>query len=134
MFHFFVVPQRRLCCALTGLRAGLLVACALAFFALPAQAQATRADPLNHEASVPAVLYVSPFKATARPVDDKLLSWRQSNETVARIGGWRSYAREAQLPAVPNAPPVALPAAPHEMRHPMHHGHGGHGRHGGDKP
>lgn len=119
MSQFFVVPQLRLLWALASLRARLVFVAVAASFALPAQAQATRADPLNPQANVPAVVYASPFKAAARPVDDKPLSWRQSNETVARIGGWRAYAREAQLPDAP----TALPApAPNDMRHPMHGG------------
>ena len=27
--------------------------------------------------------------------DEKVLPWKQSNETVDRIGGWRAYAKEA---------------------------------------
>ena len=49
-----------------------------------------------------------------------LAPWRDSNDTVGRIGGWRAYAREAQgvdaggpARAAPVAPPAtATPAAP----------------------
>jgi len=47
--------------------------------------------------------------------DQKLGSWRDANDTVARIGGWRSYLKESQTPdaEVPATPPVpAAPAAP----------------------
>jgi hypothetical protein len=32
-------------------------------------------------------------------------SWREANDTVNRIGGWRAYAREAKPPESP--PPAA---------------------------
>lgn len=28
--------------------------------------------------------------------DEKVRPWKESNDTVGRIGGWRAYAREAQ--------------------------------------
>ncbi len=46
--------------------------------------------------------------------DQKLGSWRDANDTVARIGGWRSYLKESQAPdtAVPATPPTSsAPAA-----------------------
>lgn len=38
----------------------------------------------------------------------KLGSWREANETVTRIGGWRTYLKESQQPdtAAPAAPPA----------------------------
>ena len=41
--------------------------------------------------------------------DQKLGSWREANDTVTRIGGWRAYLKESQAPEV-TAP--ASPAAP----------------------
>ena len=46
--------------------------------------------------------------------DEPIQSWRESNDTVGKIGGWRVYAREAQgAPAEPTAPaaPSKEPAA-----------------------
>lgn len=37
-------------------------------------------------------------------------SWRQANDRVGQIGGWRSYAREAAAPAEPTSPAAAPPA------------------------
>jgi len=90
-------------------------------FAVPAQgagsptaAPATRADPLDAKASVPALSYRSSFARYRAFSDDKPLSWREANDAVARIGGWRVYAREAQPPE--DSPrPVPMP--------PDHSGH-----------
>lgn len=34
-------------------------------------------------------------------MDQPVTSWRQSNDTVERAGGWQSYAREARQPDIP---------------------------------
>lgn len=74
----------------------------LSLAALAAQAQpagkTARPDPLDSTASVPALRHASSLPTTPRPGDDKPISWRDANDTVARIGGWRVYAREAQQP------------------------------------
>lgn len=48
--------------------------------------------------------------------DQKLGSWREANDTVTQIGGWRAYLKEAQAPGVTEntatAAPAALPASP----------------------
>lgn len=82
---------------------------------LPVTAQtATRPDPLSASASVPAVTYQSPFANRPRfSADAKPLSWREANDTAARLGGWREYAREAQPATAPTAPtaPASSPSA-----------------------
>lgn len=106
--------RRRSPCALPSLLFTLLLA---------AQAQAqspttTRPDPLNPKAQVPSVRYESSFAQFRRIGDDKPLAWREANDAVARIGGWRVYAREAQQPdpapaekpAVPGHAPAQTPA------------------------
>ena len=118
----------------------LLAAALLA--TLTAQAQpapkAARPDPLDPKASVPALRYESSFSQYRKLGDEKPVSWRDANDTVTRIGGWRVYAREAQQPdpapaakpadAAPATKPVdAAPAAkPSESAMPMPAGHGGH--------
>ena len=98
-------------------------------------APAARPDPLDATASVPAPTYNSPFARFRSLGDDKPISWREANDAVARIGGWRVYAREAQqpdaTPPVPGAPMAPKPgsagtAAPEAMPMPMPSGHGGH--------
>lgn len=85
------------------------------------QAQGTpgrmeRADPLDARARVPAAVYQSPLAGYRRLGEDRRISWKEANETVNRIGGWRAYAREAQQPdAAASAPgtgkaPAAVPA------------------------
>ena len=99
----------------------------------PTAAPAVRPDPLDAKASVPALTYSSSFSRFRGLGDDKPVSWREANDAVAHIGGWRVYAREAQQPdatpsgaAAPTAtkPSGASRAAPQPM--PMPSGHGGH--------
>lgn len=85
----------------------------LALAALTAQAQpAARPDPLDPAAAVPAVVVVPTIRRDTRAPADKPVSWREANDTVARIGGWRVYARESR-------PPDTAPAAPSQP----HSGH-----------
>ena len=135
--------RRRTPCAV---RSALLTASLLATLAAQAQpaAKAARPDPLDAKASVPALNYESSFSQYRRLGDEKPVSWRDANDTVTRIGGWRVYAREAQQPdpapaakpgdAAPATKPVdAAPAAksndpakPMPVPMPMPAGHGGH--------
>ena len=133
----------------SAMQSALLAASLLATLTAQAQpaAKAARPDPLDPKASVPALSYESSFAQYRRMGDEKPVSWRDANDTVARIGGWRVYAREAQQPdpapaAMPgdakpatNAPGAApatkpadaAPAAkPNESAKPMPAGHGGH--------
>ncbi len=90
-----------------------LVAAAAVAHAQGAPGRAERADPLDAQARVPAVTYQSPL-AGYRPLgDDQRQSWKDANATVTRIGGWRTYAREAQQPD----PPASAPA---QGGHKMH--------------
>lgn len=82
--------------------------------AAPTATAATRQDPLDAKAAVAPLTYESSF-ARYRPLsNEKLISWREANDTVARIGGWRVYAREAQQaePLSPPAPGASAPATP----------------------
>ena len=112
---------------------GFLTA-ALTAHAQPAP-KPTRADPLDPQASVPTLSYRSSFTPYRRLDDGKPVSWREANDTVARIGGWRVYAREAQQPdpapePKPAGPTPEKPATPsaagNETAKPMPAGHGGH--------
>ena len=84
----------------------------IASTALLAQpASSAPADPLNPQARVPAAVYVSPLAGYRRLGEDKPVPWKEANETVNRIGGWRAYAREAQQPEA--AAPARPASAPH---------------------
>ena len=101
----------------------LLAACSGALQAAAQTAASARpapADPLDATAAVPAPRYTSAFARFQSGDADKPVSWREANDTVTRIGGWRAYAREAQQPEA--APAVAKPA----KALPMPAGHGGH--------
>ena len=53
-------------------------------------------DPTDARAPVPLVQYRSPFHDYRTFGDSVRTPWRQANDEVARIGGWRTYLREAQ--------------------------------------
>jgi hypothetical protein len=100
------IPLRRL-------SVGPIVACSvgLAAASLHATTRTPRPDPLDADAAVPALTYTSSLKPGAQQTSDAPLSWREANDTVARIGGWRVYARQAAQPAPDATPAPALPAS-----------------------
>lgn len=138
MVHSICIGRWRLPCARpaaaqAAVLGGLLIA-ALTAHAQPAP-KPSRADPLDPNASVPTLGYRSSFTQYPRLDEGKPISWREANDAVARIGGWRVYAREAQQPeptaepkpASPNpATSLAPAAAGNETAKPMPAGHGGH--------
>lgn len=100
-------------------------------------ARASQPDPLDPKASVPSLTYESSFKLYRRLGDEQPVSWREANDTVNRIGGWRVYAREAQQPEpapaaklTPPMPASKLPEPANRMPLPvppaMPQGHGDH--------
>jgi len=112
---------------LRGISALTLLAAASFVHAQSGNGRPERADPLDAQARVPAVKHQSPLASYRRLGEDKPVSWKEANEAVTRIGGWRAYAREAQQPepavsapasrGAPAADPVTAPA------------HGGHKTH-----
>lgn len=85
-------------------------------------------DPLDVSARVPAVIYESALGRHRHAAEGKAIAWRDANDTVARIGGWRTYAREARQ-AEPAASVADAPTVKPEtkaMPMPMPLGHGGH--------
>jgi hypothetical protein len=117
-------------------RARLIFTTAVAMVSLTAAANPTlrtaRPDPLDATATVPTVPYASSLKLEQRTPTDGPGSWREANDTVTRIGGWRVYAREARQPAsdpkapsaaaAAQAPATASPPAPATTPH-AHVGH-----------
>jgi len=100
----------------SAIRLGLLAAAWLAAAAgthaqpaSPADA-ASAADPLQPGAAVPPLVYTSPLARYRAAREVEVVSWREANDTVARIGGWRAYAREAGQPEAPVPAPVHAPA------------------------
>jgi hypothetical protein len=79
-----------------------------------AQAQVTAirpepADPLDARAPVPHATHASSLSSYRRLGDDARIGWKEANEAVNRIGGWRVYAREAQQPDTAPSAPVSRP-------------------------
>lgn len=78
-------------------------------------------------APLPDLSYRSALEGYQPFADEKPGSWRDANDNVGRIGGWRAYAREAQGgaagPAVPAAPAARPPASAGQGPH------SGHGKH-----
>lgn len=107
---------------LSPLPARALAAGFAALAALNAAAQTAAAAP-----SAPG-RYQSAFEGYQPYGDDKLLSWKESNDTVGRIGGWRVYAREAQgaQPSPANGPAGAT--RPADAVVPVADPHAGHGK------
>lgn len=78
---------------------------------------AAAADPADARAAVPALVWRSTFTQPDGIGLPPALGWKQANDQVQRIGGWRAYAREAAEPAAAAASAPARPGA----------GHSGHG-------
>lgn len=108
----------------------------LALVALPgfAQVNTASAEPISNsktaataQAGPTALPYRSVFDGYQPFTDEKVKSWKDSNNTVEKIGGWRAYAKEAAEPASTDkqAPAVtpATPASPAAAPNP-HAGHG----------
>lgn len=83
---------------------GLAVTAALA--APVAGAQSAAPAPTPTPSFLSALEGYQPFS------DQQVAPWREMNDTVGRIGGWRAYAREAQEGAKPSQAPAPAQAAP----------------------
>ena len=98
--------------------AGGSLACLALLTAIGASAQ-TRPTPATPQTDRSAFEAYQPFS------EEKLLPWKDANDTVGHVGGWKAYAREAQgesvgAPATPANPDrLATPASPDP-----HPGHG----------
>ena len=92
----------------------------LALFAGLAFAQ----PPTDTEAPKPAPLttlqYSSPIGAYQAYADQPVQSWREANDRVGQIGGWRAYAKEITS----GEPASTKDAAPASDPHAGHHGGG----------
>ena len=86
---------------------------ALYAFAMP-NAFSQAIIPLNHLPSkfkseeLVFLEYQSSFSTYQAYADQPIISWRNANDTVGKIGGWRSYAKEVQQSQsdVPQAKPM----------------------------
>lgn len=53
--------------------------------------------------------YRSAFEGYQRYSDEKIVNWKQANDTTGQIGGWRAYAKEASQEPSPDS--AARPAS-----------------------
>lgn len=72
-------------------------------------AGSTAGDPAEASAPVPATIYRSALSSYRGFREEEVANWRETNDTVGTIGGWRAYLREAQQEPV--APPSTTPPA-----------------------
>ena len=86
----------------------------LALFSVAAAAQVPAVSPPPSGAPArPATLqYQSPLSNYRKFDDQAVLSWREANDRVGQIGGWRVYAKEAAA-AGGGAPPRDGPSGHH---------------------
>ena len=66
------------------------------------------ADPSDAQAPVPPLRHVSALAGYRRHSEAAPIAWKDANDMVTAIGGWRAYAREA---AAPGAGAASAPAA-----------------------
>jgi hypothetical protein len=82
--------------------------------AAPASANSPAAPASSAAASRPAPPeYRSAFEGYQPYTDEKMRSWKEANDSVGGIGGWRAYAKEAQESAAPGAAAKPDPHAGH---------------------
>ena len=87
-------------------------------------AAANHADPADAVARVPPLVHESSFAAYRGFAEQEVKDWRENNDNVGRIGGWRAYAEESRpskpaaknsdspAPQVKPAPSAKSPLAP----------------------
>lgn len=94
---------------------------------VPPTTSTSTPSPLDATVPVPLLAHESAFARYRGLTDTEATRpWKETNEHVGRIGGWRVYAREAQQPAsASSATPPAAPLKPAESM-PMPHGQGSH--------
>jgi len=84
------------------------------------------ADPLDATAKVAPLVYRSTLATYRRIGESESVPWREANDRVGRIGGWRAYAREANAPDPAASSPPSPPSPPSKpVRDDAHKMHGG---------
>ncbi len=106
MFQFSspIVTARRVCVTLVAATCALLAGAVYAH-----NDQVLPPSP----PSKPAPLMFDSVLSRYKPMtDQKLGGWREANDNVGQIGGWRTYLKEAQQPQASTPAAVGAPAAP----------------------
>jgi hypothetical protein len=63
-------------------------------------------DPGDAKAAVPSAVYRSAFGRYRLNSEAEVGAWRELNDNVGRVGGWRVYGREASPDAAPPGKPT----------------------------
>jgi len=107
--------------------AWLAAATAVHAGSVPPASSSSTPSPLDATVPVPLLAHESAFARYRGLADAEVTRfWKETNEHVGRIGGWRVYAREAQQP---ESAPTTAPAATFvetAKPMPMPQGHGSH--------
>jgi len=70
------------------------------------------------QVGAPALEYVSPIGDYKAYEPQSIQSWKEANDNVGRIGGWRNYSREkSQSQPSSSAPAASGGSAPHTNHH-----------------
>jgi hypothetical protein len=78
---------------------------------------AARPGPLDAQAATPPLAYRSALANYRKlAVESPPVAWRDANDTVERVGGWRALAREANAPEPAASAPAPADAAPRAAR------------------
>ena len=84
-------------------RQAALALATLPFYAGIVQAQAAPPNAPSTSSSASAAMtreapstYRSAFEGYKPYTDEKIIDWKQANDSTGKIGGWREYAKEAQ--------------------------------------
>jgi hypothetical protein len=83
------------------------ISCVVLTSAPHAQTTAPASD--ANKATAP---YRSAFDGYRAYTDEAVANWKAANDTTARIGGWREYARQAQADKIIPTRPAASAAKP----------------------
>ncbi len=83
-----------------------------------AQPAAGVAATTTSQVGAPALEYVSPIRDYKGYERQSIQSWKEANDNVGRIGGWRNYSREtSQGQPSPSSPAASGGSAPHSNHH-----------------
>jgi hypothetical protein len=80
-------------------------------------------DPGDPRAAVPPVEYRSAFSRYRPNVEAEVGSWREKNDEVRRLGGWRVYGREAIVDSNAAERPLSDAGAAKDVTPKPTHGH-----------
>jgi hypothetical protein len=83
-----------------------LLAIATSLTTLTVYAQTSAPPPGAVSSSASPISYQSALESYQPYRDEKIRPWKESNDTVGKIGGWRAYAKEAAEPANPSGVPA----------------------------